>query len=156
MLFTKFGDRTVKVMSFGCSHLARLWESAWAEGGGDSAIGDTAASGQPDLVGIYNKHNFVESFLLTEIGANLAGRSGAGAGPVHSRADRGSERHTVESDSLTIRDQKRQRHDAREGTELIRVPEDRRPHPYGWRLGTGGDRGRRRCRRGCAGYWDAR
>jgi hypothetical protein len=74
MLFTKFGDRTVKVMSFGCRHLALLWESAWAEGDGDSKIGSVTASTQPDLAGIYNKHDFVQSFLLTEIGDHLDDR----------------------------------------------------------------------------------
>jgi hypothetical protein len=77
MLFTKFGGRTVKVMSFGCRHLARLWESAWAEGRGESTIGEAAASTQPALAEIYNKHDFVQSFLLTEIGTHL----GAGGPP---------------------------------------------------------------------------
>ena len=81
MLFKKFGDRTAEVMSFGCRHLALLWESAWAEGKGDSTIGGISASDQSVLAGIYNKHNFVQSFLLTEIGAHLAGRTGAGNAP---------------------------------------------------------------------------
>jgi hypothetical protein len=74
MLFTTFGDRTVEVMSFGCRHLALLWERAWAEGDGSANIEDLTASKPSDLARIYNKHNFVQSFLLTEIGDQLAGR----------------------------------------------------------------------------------
>ncbi|MEP6960665.1 MAG: hypothetical protein ABI995_01205 [Acidobacteriota bacterium] len=81
MLFTKFGKRTVKVMSFGCMHLALLWESAWAEGHGDTTIGNVDASLPDDLTTLYNKHDFLESFLLTQIGAHLAGRVGGGVPP---------------------------------------------------------------------------
>lgn len=80
-LFSTFGEKTIEVMSFGCQHLARLWESAWAEGKGDTTIRDVGASEQSALADLYNQHDFLQSFLLTEIGAHLAGRHGAEAAP---------------------------------------------------------------------------
>ena len=39
-MWHSLGDNTIKVMADGCVCLARLWDSAWEEGGGDSTIRD--------------------------------------------------------------------------------------------------------------------
>jgi hypothetical protein len=71
-LWREFGDDTVAVMAMGCRLLARLWESAWVLGGGDKKL-PTALVPQPALIDCYGKANFLKSFLLTEIGAQLKG-----------------------------------------------------------------------------------
>jgi hypothetical protein len=38
MLWEKFGDKTVEVMTEGSKLLALLWESAWKEGGGRQGV----------------------------------------------------------------------------------------------------------------------
>jgi hypothetical protein len=75
-LWRTFGADTVKVMADGCRHLALLWESAWEEGTGDSNLADLGASSPDDLKSLYNKKDFLQSFLLTEIGNHLQGLSG--------------------------------------------------------------------------------
>ena len=77
MLWHTFGADTVRVMADGCRHLAMLWESAWEEGDGDSNVGDLEASSNDDLKFLYNKKDFLQSFLLTEIGNHLRGLSGS-------------------------------------------------------------------------------
>jgi hypothetical protein len=81
MLWTRFKKDTVKVMAFGCRHLARLWESAWVEGGGNTTIGDLSASDPSALSAIYTPTTFLQSFLLTEIGPQLAEMNGAAHPP---------------------------------------------------------------------------
>lgn len=76
MLWEKFGDDTVKVMADGCHHLALLWESAWAEGNGERTMKDLDAAEQKDLIALYDKKTFLQSFLLTQIGPQLKGGSG--------------------------------------------------------------------------------
>lgn len=71
-LWREFGDDTVAVMAMGCRLLARLWESAWVLGGGDSKLAQGLVP-QPDLISCYGKKTFLKSFLLTEIGAQLKG-----------------------------------------------------------------------------------
>jgi hypothetical protein len=71
-LWREFGDDTVAVMAMGCRLLGRLWESAWVLGGGDKKL-PTGLVPQPALIDCYGKTNFLKSFLLTEIGANLKG-----------------------------------------------------------------------------------
>jgi len=56
----------------GCRLLARLWQSAWQLGKGDSKL-TVKTIAQPDLVKCYSKKTFLKSFLLTEIGARLKG-----------------------------------------------------------------------------------
>ncbi len=71
MLWDEFGGRTVEVMAAGCRHLALLWESAWAEGRGDDTIQNISASARVRLSALYEKKNFLQSFLLTEVGPHL-------------------------------------------------------------------------------------
>jgi len=71
-LWNEFGDDTVAVMAMGCRLLARLWESAWTLGGGDTKLTQGLVP-QPDLISCYGKKTFLKSFLLTEIGAQLKG-----------------------------------------------------------------------------------
>jgi hypothetical protein len=71
-LWREFGDDTVAVMAAGSRLLARLWESAWVLGGGDKKLPTTLVP-QPDLIDCYGKANFLKSYLLTEIGAQLKG-----------------------------------------------------------------------------------
>lgn len=77
MLWDEFGGRTVEVMADGCRRLAMLWESAWAEGGGDHTIKNTDASERGSLSNLYEKKSFLQSFLLTEIGPHLKSNGAA-------------------------------------------------------------------------------
>jgi hypothetical protein len=79
-LWEKFGKNTVGVMAAGCRLLALLWESAWAEGGGDQKITGQKLKevSREDLINCYKPRTFLQSFLLTEIGGHLKGLDGAG------------------------------------------------------------------------------
>ena len=86
-LWVEFGDDTVEVMAMGCRLLARLWQSAWQLGKGDSKL-TVKTIAQPDLVKCYGKKTFLKSFLLTEIGAKLKGVPApppGGFAPIRSR-----------------------------------------------------------------------
>lgn len=80
MLWERFGDRTIQVMADGCRHLAQLWESAWAEGVGDSKMKDLMAAVPSDLSDLYDRKDFLPSYLLPQIGAHLNGVPEVAAG----------------------------------------------------------------------------
>jgi hypothetical protein len=80
LLWKKFGKDTVAVMADGCRLLALLWESAWAEGGGDQKIKKLTEQDRDKLVACYKPRSFLTSYLLTEIGAHLNGVGGSGGG----------------------------------------------------------------------------
>jgi hypothetical protein len=88
MLWDKFGDDTVKVMADGCRHLARLWESAWAEAKGDRTVTDLGASNQKDLIRLYDDHKFLPSFLLTDIASHLNGAANKNPTPAKNQRTR--------------------------------------------------------------------
>ena len=94
MLWDTFGADTVKVMADGCRHLALLWESAWKEADGDHTIPDLTGSTQDALKALYNKRDFLPSFLLTQIGDHLNSLAdGSTTSPaIHSRRSRGGRR----------------------------------------------------------------
>src|SRR5262249_22548493 len=75
-LWERFKDATIAVIADGCRYLALMWQSAWKEGGGEKRVADLGAVAQPALVAIYSPTDFLESFLLTEIGDHLKGRAG--------------------------------------------------------------------------------
>lgn len=72
-LWASFGDATMTVMTEGCLTLAQLWDSAWAEGGGDATIAALGAIEETTLETIYRDRNFLPSHTLDTIGPLLAG-----------------------------------------------------------------------------------
>lgn len=79
-LWQKFGKDTVGVMAGGCRLLALLWESAWAEGGGEQKLKGKKLEevSREGLINCYKPRTFLQSFLLTEIGSHLKGLDGDG------------------------------------------------------------------------------
>jgi hypothetical protein len=76
------GARTIQVMTQGCLHLAQLWDSAWAEGGGGSRITNLTTIDEAALEEIYRDRNFMPSNTLDTIGPLLqAGSSGSATRP---------------------------------------------------------------------------
>jgi hypothetical protein len=71
MLWDTFGEKTVVVMADGCQLLARLWESAWKEGKGDSKLTDLKASTQKKLTSLYDRKTFLTSYRLPDIKEHL-------------------------------------------------------------------------------------
>jgi hypothetical protein len=65
-LWKTFGTKTVLTMADGARVLARIWQAAWDEGGGD-AIGDVGAVEPKDLKELYEETTFVESLNLDDI-----------------------------------------------------------------------------------------
>jgi hypothetical protein len=70
-LWGQFGDATVAAMVQGCRYLAMLWDSAWKQGGGDSALTDLSAVAEEDLVALYERRDFLPSKTLDKIGPLL-------------------------------------------------------------------------------------
>ena len=71
-LWKSFGDGTIDAMVDGCKCLARVWQSAWIEGGGDKAANVPAkAIAEADLSKLYEDQDFVKSFTLDNIGPHL-------------------------------------------------------------------------------------
>ena len=67
-LWNQFGEDTVEVMIDGSRTLAMLWDSAWAEGGGDNiAQSKLKKFTSTKLKGIYEDQNFVPSVPLGQI-----------------------------------------------------------------------------------------
>jgi len=67
-LWAKFGKKTIAVMADGCRCLAMLWESAWAEGGGEKAANGTEAAFDEDaLAEMYQHKSFLVSKTLDQI-----------------------------------------------------------------------------------------
>ena len=73
-LFNELGGRTVKCMAEGAKELARLWDSAWREGKGDSiAAAKMVAISKAQLRQRYERKTFVESLTLREMAAKEIG-----------------------------------------------------------------------------------
>ena len=71
-LWSEFGDGTIDAMVDGCACLARIWQSAWIEGGGDKASGvPSKAIAEQDLAKLYKNQDFVRSFTLDSIAPHL-------------------------------------------------------------------------------------
>lgn len=70
-MWQKLGERTIDVMSDGCSCLAQLWDSAWQEGGGDTNIAQFDAIDEATLEGLYRNPDFLHSYTLDTIGTIL-------------------------------------------------------------------------------------
>jgi hypothetical protein len=71
-LWSKFGDKTIAIMSEGCECLAMLWESAWLEGSGKkSSDGSEKAFGEEKLAAIYQNKAFLISRTLNNIASLL-------------------------------------------------------------------------------------
>jgi hypothetical protein len=74
-MWSVLGERTIKVMADGCICLARLWDSAWKEGDGDSNINSLRAISEGALEKLYQNPNFLPSHTLDTIGPLLNGAS---------------------------------------------------------------------------------
>jgi hypothetical protein len=70
-MWQKLGERTIDVMSDGCSCLAQLWDSAWQEGDGDTNIAQFDAIDEATLEGLYRNPDFLHSYTLDTIGTIL-------------------------------------------------------------------------------------
>lgn len=118
MLRETFGDDTVTVMSFGCRLLARLWENAWVLGDGDRTIKDKdiRASVRDDLSTLYLRHDFLQSFRLTEIEPHLSPSGLPPGGPAPARGPMPPRRPATRRGTSTR---------ARKGSR----PRPRRPRP---------------------------
>jgi hypothetical protein len=74
-MWSVLGERTIKVMADGCICLARLWDSAWKEGDGDSNINSLSAISEGALEKLYQNPKFLPSHTLDTIGPLLNGAS---------------------------------------------------------------------------------
>jgi hypothetical protein len=71
-LWKKFGARTVKAMQAGTHLLAVLWESAWAQGGGEEEVHSTKAMTEEEAMDLCADRDFLESLSIGSIGAKLS------------------------------------------------------------------------------------
>jgi len=73
-LFEEIGADTIACMAEGAKELARLWDSAWREGGGD-VIGQAhlVAIAKSQLRQRYERKTFLESLTLREMAARGIG-----------------------------------------------------------------------------------
>jgi hypothetical protein len=74
-LWSQFGSATVNVMADGSRMLAMLWDSAWKEGGGTTAMVAKAKITSAALKNLYIQPKFLESFNLAQIGSVLSAKS---------------------------------------------------------------------------------
>ena len=72
-MWRSLGDDTIKVMADGCVCLARLWDSAWEEGGGDRTIRDFDPINETRLEQLYQNPDFLPSYTIDTIGPLLRG-----------------------------------------------------------------------------------
>src|SRR5262249_26678645 len=70
-LWKAFGKQTIGAMKDGTHVLAVLWESAWAEGGGEDHPELTHALSESDAMDICGDASFLESFPIEAIGTHL-------------------------------------------------------------------------------------
>jgi hypothetical protein len=70
-LWKKFGKDTMDVMADGAQCLVQVWESAWAEGGGDKNITKLGAISESTLETIYQNAEFMPSCTLDTIASVL-------------------------------------------------------------------------------------
>lgn len=67
-MWEALGQRTVQCMARPCLHLAMLWESAWAEGGGNKiAAASLSAPSPTKLKKLYLNTAFIKSYTLPEL-----------------------------------------------------------------------------------------
>jgi len=66
-LWASFGETTMDVMADGCMCLALLWESAWAEGNGNSKIKSLEVIEPGELAKIYQDPQFLPTMTLDTI-----------------------------------------------------------------------------------------
>jgi len=76
-LWDEYGTATARCFSSAALALADLWESAWSLGGGNQTIGNAGAIDRDDLIKLYGRKTFLESYYLKEIGPHLQGRTAA-------------------------------------------------------------------------------
>lgn len=79
-LWKSLGEDTIKVMADGCICLAQIWDSAWAEGDGDSNIRSLGEIDEASLERLYQNPNFLPSHTLDTIGPILTGAPAAAGG----------------------------------------------------------------------------
>jgi hypothetical protein len=70
-MWKKFGAKTIKAMQAGTHLLAVLWESAWAQGDGESNVRATTTVTKDQAMGICGDRDFLESLPVGSIGAKL-------------------------------------------------------------------------------------
>jgi hypothetical protein len=78
-LWKDLGEDTIKVMADGCICLAQIWDSAWAEGDGDTTIRSLAEIDEASLEKLYQNPNFLPSHTIDTIGPILTRLPGASA-----------------------------------------------------------------------------
>ena len=66
-MWESFGEKTIDVITDGCQFLALLWDSAWAEGGGNHTITKLEAVDTDTLVNLYMDKSFLPSKTLDTI-----------------------------------------------------------------------------------------
>jgi hypothetical protein len=71
LFWKKFGKDTIKAMQDGTHLLAVLWESAWAQGGGENNIRSIKAITRDDAMEICADSEFLESLPIKTIGSKL-------------------------------------------------------------------------------------
>ena len=79
-LWKSLGEDTIKVMADGCICLAQIWDSAWAEGDGNSNIRSLGEIDEASLERLYQNPNFLPSHTLDTIGPILTGAPAAAGG----------------------------------------------------------------------------
>ncbi len=70
-LWDNFGAKTIQAMQSGTHLLAVLWESAWAKGGGEAAVGSTKTLSEDEAMSICSDRTFLESLTVKDIAAKL-------------------------------------------------------------------------------------
>jgi hypothetical protein len=89
-MWQALGTRTIGVMADGCFCLAQLWDSAWAEGKGDTTIKSLEPIDLTVLEKLYQDPRFLQSYTLNTIGPVLTGaaiKPRRGATPHRKTAD---------------------------------------------------------------------
>ncbi len=61
-----FGKKTIEVMARGALYLARIWEGAWKQGGGNTKIGAGSVLKEKDMQTLYEKDSFLPSLRLDQ------------------------------------------------------------------------------------------
>jgi hypothetical protein len=77
-LWKSFGAKTMDVMADGCQCLVQIWESAWAEGRGDTNITKLDEVSESALEAIYQKPDFMPSHTLDTVSTVLASSTSVG------------------------------------------------------------------------------
>ena len=64
-MWQQLGRRTIACIADGCTTLAGLWSSAWAEAGADAP--PARARNRDKLATLYHDPDFARSYFLTEL-----------------------------------------------------------------------------------------